>query len=133
LPPDAGEQLQKILDAAITKHDDTHIDVKRAELAKALAAYEPDFQRSARIVPYVKDGKRNGIKLYAIRPSSVIARVGLANGDTLGAITVDGARHALDSDDLMLAAYEKVKTAKKTVVLDLTRRGTPLTIAITLK
>jgi type II secretory pathway component PulC len=132
-PPDADEQVQRLLDASITRIDDTHVDVKRAELAKALASYEQALQRGTRAVPAMQNGKPTGIKLYAIRPSSLFARVGLTNGDTLEAITVDGARQVLDATDQLTAAYAKLKTARKVVLLDLVRRGNPLTIAITLK
>jgi general secretion pathway protein C len=42
--------------------------------------------KGARVVPAVKNGKPDGFKLYAIRPSSVYSKLGLTNGDTIQSI-----------------------------------------------
>ena len=51
------------------------------------------------LIPLVmKNGKPDGLKLYAIRPSSVFARLNFANGDTVHAIN----GHELTSADKAL-------------------------------
>ena len=57
------------------------VDVRRADLERTLAVAQ-----SARVVPTLRDGKLIGVKLYAIRPGSPLAAIGLENGDTLRAI-----------------------------------------------
>lgn len=78
---------------------------------------------SARFVPSIKDGKPNGFKLYAIRPGSVFAKIGMQNADLIKGI------NGLDmsTPDKALEAYTKLKTASHlTVVLE--RRGENVTL-----
>ncbi|MCW5806950.1 MAG: hypothetical protein KIT31_31615 [Deltaproteobacteria bacterium] len=126
-----ADEDHALIDAAVQRIDDTHANVSRGKIAPVLAR-DATLARGARVVPAVKDGQPDGIKLYAVRPSSIYAKLGLTNGDTLQGVTVDGGAHLpLDTVEHALAAYDKVKAAKKVVVLDLVRRGTPLTLVIT--
>jgi len=107
------------IDRAITKIDDEHYKVDRALVSKVLD--NPMLvARGARIVPSIKDGKPNGFKLYAIRPSSLYAKIGLMNGDTI--IAVNGME--VTTPDRALEVYTRVKDAR-TITLDLIRRGKP--------
>jgi hypothetical protein len=115
------------LDAGIRKLSETHYEVD-ASVRDWLLANPMKGARGARIVPSIKDGKSNGFKLYAIRPSSIYARVGFMNGDTIHA--VNGI--AIFTPDRALEAYEKVKDANKLEV-DLTRRGKPIKLVIDVK
>ena len=63
--------------------------------------------KGARVVPAVKNGKPDGFKLYAIRPSSVYAKLGLQNGDTLQSIN----GFELTSADKALEVYTKLREA----------------------
>jgi hypothetical protein len=112
--------------ATIKKIDDTHFEVPRAVADKVFA--DPNLPKGARVVPAMKDGKPEGLKLYAIRPSSLLAHVGLTNGDTL--VSVNGL--PLLSADHGLEVYKKLKTEKRFEV-QLVRRGKPLTLVITVK
>jgi general secretion pathway protein C len=78
-----------------------------------------------RVVPSIKNGQADGFKLYAIRPSSMFARLGFVNGDTVHA--VNGL--ALTSLDKALEVYAKLKDAKS-VQFDITRRGQPVELDI---
>jgi general secretion pathway protein C len=69
-------------------------------------------------VPAVKDGKPDGFKLYAIRPSSVYSKLGLQNGDTLQSIN----GFDLTSADKALEVYTKLREATSLQVT-VTRRG----------
>ena len=75
------------------------------------------------MVPSVKNGKANGFKLYAIRPSSVYSKLGLSNGDTIHAIN----GFELTSMDKALEVYTKVKEVNNLTV-SVTRRGKPTTL-----
>jgi hypothetical protein len=131
LPPASSSQdeddLGKALDAGIKKIDDTHYVVARDIVDKVLAN-PMAVAKGARVVPAIKDGKPTGFKLYAIRPSSIWARVGLANGDTL--VAING--FELTSADKALEVYTKLREATALAV-DIERRGKPLTLQITIK
>jgi S1-C subfamily serine protease len=113
--------------AGFTTLDDTHYQITKAA-RDAIKANSAGFARGARIVPAMKNGKPQGLKLYAIRPNSAFAHLGLANGDTV--LTVNGI--ALDGADAALAAYTKLVDSKRLVV-ELVRRGNPLTLHYTIK
>jgi len=128
-PPTASDPFKVTVPtmAGINKVDDTHYEVDRAVLDAELA--DPSgLGRGARIVPAVKNGKADGFKLYAIRPSSVFAALGLNNGDTLH--SVNG--FELTSADEALEAYAKIKTATS-IELSLTRRGRDLSFYYTIR
>jgi hypothetical protein len=121
------EELEKLLDTGIKKLDETHIQVSR-QLIDAVLANPMAVAKGARVVPAVKDGKPNGFKLYAIRPTSLYAKLGLMNGDTLR--RVNG--QELATADKALEVYTQVREAKSLVV-DIERRGKPITLTYTVK
>lgn len=86
-----------------------------------IAADPMHFAKGARVVPSVKDGKPYGFKLYAIRPGSFYARLGIHNGDTI--LRVNG--HLLEGMDKALEIYTSVRTADK-IEVELIRRGKPV-------
>lgn len=100
----------------------THLGGTRWEVdVDALLADPSRFTRGARIVPSIKDGKPNGMKLYAIRPSSLYARLGLRNGDTIVRV---GAVELTDSE-AALEAYTQAR-AQDRIEVAIIRRGKPL-------
>ena len=130
-PPPSGDAdadaLAAAIDAGITRIDGTHYVVTRALIDRVLAN-PMAVAKGARVVPSVKDGVANGFKLYAIRPASMYAHLGLANGDTIH--SVNGLE--LASEDQALEVYTKVKAASHLEV-QLTRRGTSMTLTYTIK
>lgn len=52
------------------------------ELDKALSNM-PLLLQQARAVPYFKDGKSVGLRLFALKPESLFTKIGLKNGDIL--------------------------------------------------
>ena len=104
-------------------------DVIRIEVSSKLMdeffAPSDRVTRGARIVPSIKAGRANGFKLYAIRPSSPWAELGLMNGDTIHAIN----GFFLHTPDEALEVYSKLKGDKRFEV-DLTRRGKSVRIVI---
>ena len=78
---------------------------------------------SARFVPSSKDGKPNGFKVYAIRPGSVFAKIGMQNADLVKAI------NGLDmaTPDRAFEAYTKLKSASH-LTMQLERRGENVTL-----
>lgn len=63
----------------------SHIVVSEAELDKALENL-PLLLTQARAVPYFKDGKSIGLRMFAIRKDSMFEKIGLKNGDILKSI-----------------------------------------------
>ncbi|HUS28518.1 MAG TPA: PDZ domain-containing protein [Kofleriaceae bacterium] len=118
-PPDP------ILDT-IEKVDDTHVKMPR-KTAEHIFSNPMATMKGARVVPAVKNGQPSGIKLYAIRPSSVFAKLGFANGDTIE--DINGV--AITSADKALELYTKLPKLDQ-VKVTLTRRGNPMQLTITI-
>jgi hypothetical protein len=108
--------------SGIKKVDDHTYELPRA-LVDQILSNPTALATGVRIVPAVKDGKPNGFKLYAIRPDSLWAKLGLLNGDTVTAIN----GYDLTSADKALEVYTKVREATSLQV-DLVRRGQSMTI-----
>lgn len=121
------DDMTAALDSGIRKLDDNTFEVDRS-LVDKLLANPLAASKGARVTPSIKNGKPNGIKLYAIRPSSIYAKLGLANGDTIHSIN----GFELDSLDKGLEVYQKVKDANSLQV-SATRRGKPVTLNYTIK
>jgi len=117
-----GDPLRAMLADSITELEGQKYRITR-EAVDALIANPVAIARDARIVPSIEDGKSNGFKLYAIRPNSLWAQLGLANGDTIHKIN----GHELTTPDKVLEVYTKL-SHEKDFAVDLTRRGKPLTI-----
>jgi len=91
--------------------------VDEDELDKALENL-PLLLQQARAVPYFRDGKADGLRLFAIKPDSLFAKVGLKNGDILK--TINGKSMADPSQALKL--FEELKDERSiTVVLERNR------------
>ena len=113
--------------ASIERVDDTHARVPRATVDKIIQ--DPmTVARGARVVPSFQNGVAMGFKLYAIRPSSVFARLGFENGDTL--MAVNGM--VLTSADKALEAYTKLRSADH-FEIELQRRGRPITLTVDIR
>ncbi|HEY4241661.1 MAG TPA: type II secretion system protein GspC [Kofleriaceae bacterium] len=126
-PPPNGDDMQSALESGIKKIDDTHFEIDKSLVDKVLLN-PMAVSKGARVVPSMKDGKPDGFKLYAIRPSSAFAKLGLTNGDTLNSIN----GFDLTSADKALEAYTKLKDATSLEV-DVTRRGKPVSLNYTVK
>jgi type II secretory pathway component PulC len=110
------------LEQAVKKSDDAHYVLDR-KLWERILSDNTTLMTQARIVPNIKDGRAHGFKLFAIRPGSVYARLGIVNGDTV--LALNG--HDMSSPEKALEVYSKLRTAKELVV-ELDRKGSPLTI-----
>jgi len=130
-PPPAGagsgDDLQNSIDNGIKKIDDTTYEIDKGLVEKVLVN-PMAVAKGARVVPAMKNGKPEGFKLYAIRPTSVYAKLGLTNGDTLTSIN----GFELTSADKALEVYTKLREATS-LELDVTRRGKPVTLKYTIR
>lgn len=121
-PEGEKDETQAAIDNGIKRIDDTNYEIDKALIDKVLAN-PMAFTKGARVVASVKNGKPDGFKLYAIRPSSPYAKLGLANGDTLQVIN----GFELNSADKALEVYTKLREATSLEV-EITRRGKPVTL-----
>jgi general secretion pathway protein C len=98
------------------------VDIRRADLEQPSA-----IARSARIVPALRDGVPSGVKIYAIRPDSLMAAIGFENGDTLRAV-----------NDIPISTAESALEVYRThreldhIDLDIERRGEHVRIVVLL-
>jgi general secretion pathway protein C len=121
-PPALDEEMTKLFDEGIKTQKDGSVQISK-KVIDAVLANPMSVAKGARVVPAVKDGKPDGFKLYAIRPSSVYAKLGLTNGDTLQSIN----GFELTSADKALEVYTKLREATQLQV-EITRRGKPVTL-----
>ena len=119
VPPDIAAKIQKI--------SDTEFHVDRSVVDKILEN-QADLMRSARIVPEQKDGKVVGVRMFGIRPDTLLGTLGLQNGDRLE--TINGFNMA--SPEKALEAYARLRTAGNLNV-KVTRRGAPMSIDYRIK
>lgn len=131
--PDPDDPVAVEIHAGIKRIDPTNYEVTRAVSDKLFADPKP-FVKGARIVPAMKNGKPEGLKLYAIRPSSIIAKLGFSNGDTVHSVNKISLAGA-DALEPALAELTKQYKAKKLkrVEFAIIRRGNPMTLVITIK
>lgn len=128
--PASGEpvdDLQASIDNGIKKIDENNYEIDKALVDKVLAN-PMAVAKGARVVPAVKNGQPDGFKLYAIRPSSVYAKLGLTNGDTLQSIN----GFELTSADKALEVYTKLREATSLEV-NVTRRGKQMTLKYSIR
>ncbi|MBE7453278.1 MAG: hypothetical protein HS111_31745 [Kofleriaceae bacterium] len=124
---DSGDDLTAAIDRGVRKIDETTYEIDRSLVDKVLAN-PMAVAKGARVMPSSKNGEPNGFKLYAVRPSSVYAKLGFANGDTLHAIN----GMELNSMDKAMEVYGKVRDAQSLQV-NVTRRGKPVTLNYTIR
>ncbi|MBX3158713.1 MAG: hypothetical protein KF773_22280 [Deltaproteobacteria bacterium] len=126
-PSGDGDELQAAVDAGIKKIDDTTYEIDKSLVEKVLLN-PMAIAKGARVVPAMKNGKPEGFKLYAIKPSSAFAKLGLTNGDTLTQIN----NFELTSADKALEVYTKLREATN-LELEVTRRGKPVVLKYTIR
>jgi len=124
---ETGDEMQSSIDSGIKKIDDNNYVIDKSLVEKVLLN-PMAVAKGARVVPSMKNGKPDGFKLYAIRPSSAFARLGLANGDTLQSIN----GFELTSADKALEVYTKLREATSLEV-EVTRRGKPVTLKYSIR
>jgi general secretion pathway protein C len=119
VPADIASKIQKV--------SETEFNVDRSVVDKILEN-QAELMRSARIVPEQKDGKVVGIRLFGIRPDTLLGTLGFQNGDRLE--TINGFN--MSSPEKALEAYARLRTAPNLNV-KVNRRGKPLSIDFRIK
>jgi general secretion pathway protein C len=114
VPTDIASKIKKI--------SDTEFHVDHAVIDNILE-HQADLMKSARIVPEQKDGKMVGIRLFGIRPDTLLGTLGIQNGDRLESIN----GFDMASPEKALEAYARLRTASSLNV-KVNRRGAPMSI-----
>jgi S1-C subfamily serine protease len=108
----------------IKRIDDLHYEVPRATLDRVLAA-RSSYTALARALP---SRRTPGVQLFGIRPGSLLAAVGILNGDVLRAINAN----AVTTADEVLDLLPQIQ-GDRVWRVDLYRRGKPVLITLTIK
>lgn len=119
VPPEIASKIQKV--------SDTEFSIDRSVVDNILER-QAELMKSARIVPEQKDGKVVGVRLFGIRPDTLLGALGLQNGDRLE--TINGFNMA--SPEKALEAYARLRTASNLNV-KVSRRGQPVSIDYRIK
>jgi general secretion pathway protein C len=120
-PAPAGSGGPGALDPAIAKGiqkiSATEFKVDRGVVDKILEN-QADLMRQARIVPEQENGKMVGIRLFGVRPDTLLGVLGMENGDRLQ--TING--FDMTSPEKALEAYARLRTADHLTV-QVNRKG----------
>jgi general secretion pathway protein C len=114
VPPEIASKIQKV--------SDTEFHIDHAVIDNILE-HQAELMKSARIVPEQKDGKVLGIRLFGIRPDTLLGSLGIQNGDRLESIN----GFNMGSPEKALEAYARLRTATSLNV-KVSRKGAPVSI-----
>ena len=126
-PKASGGISEEELNQGITQVSDTNYNVSRALLDKVLSN-QAELMRAARIIPFEENGRTVGVKVYGIRRSSLLGKLGVQNGDVLR--TING--FDLSSPDSALEAYTKLREMDQFSIA-MVRRGQARTMEYSVK
>ncbi|MFO0739384.1 MAG: type II secretion system protein GspC [Labilithrix sp.] len=119
LDPDLAKGIQRV--------SPTEYNIDRGVVDKILEN-QAELMRQARIVPEQENGKTVGIRMFGIRPDTLLGTLGMENGDRLQ--TINGFDMA--SPEKALEAYARLRTADK-LTISLNRRGQNMNIDYNIK
>lgn len=126
-PAKGGRKVPAEIAAKIHKVSETQFDVERSVVDQILEN-QAELMRSARIVPEKEGDKVVGIRLFGVRPESLLGTLGLENGDRLQSIN----GFEMSDPQKALEAYARLRSADKLTV-SVNRRGKPMTIDFNIK
>ena len=116
--PGVGDDIKN----GIRKKSATEFDIDRGVVDKILEN-QAELMRQARIVPEQENGKVVGIRLFGVRPETLLGTLGMENGDRLEKIN----GFDMASPEKALEAYARLRTADHLTV-SVNRRGQPMNL-----
>jgi general secretion pathway protein C len=111
----------------IQKVGATEFNVDRGVVDKILEN-QAELMRQARIVPEQENGKVVGIRLFGVRPDTLLGTLGMENGDRLEKIN----GFDMTSPEKALEAYARLRTADHLTV-SVNRRGQEMNLDYNIK
>lgn len=109
IPDEMASKIQKV--------SETEFTIERS-VVDEIMENQATLMRSARIVPEQKNGETVGIRLFGIRPDTLLGTLGLQNGDRLEEIN----GFKMGSPEQALEAYARLRTASS-LTIKVNRRG----------
>jgi len=119
--------LDPAIAKGIQKISATEFNVDRGVVDKILEN-QADLMKQARIVPEQENGKMVGIRLFGVRPETLLGVLGMENGDRLQ--TING--FDMTSPEKALEAYARLRTADQLVV-QVNRKGSNMNLDYNIK
>jgi general secretion pathway protein C len=107
----AGPGIDPSISKGIQKVSATEFNIDRSVVDKILEN-QAELMKQARIVPEQENGKMVGIRLFGVRPDTLLGVLGMNNGDRLQ--TING--FDMTSPEKALEAYARLRTADKLTV-----------------
>ena len=101
----------------IKKVSDTDYLIDEAEVENALNNINM-LMTQVRVVPNFQDGQANGFKVFAIKPQSIFAQIGLKNGDVIKSINDQD----ITTPDKAFKAFQEMRN-EKSFSVNISRRG----------
>jgi general secretion pathway protein C len=127
-PPKEGPgQVDPEITKGVRRVSANEFDVDRGVVDKILEN-QAELMRQARIVPEQENGKMVGIRLFGVRPDTLLGVLGMENGDRLQ--TING--FDMTSPEKALEAYARLRTADQLTV-QVNRRGSNMNIDYNIK
>lgn len=126
-PKKKGSKVPAEIADKIHKVSETEFNVERSVISSILEN-QAELMKSARIVPEKEGDKVVGIRLFGIRPDSLLGTLGLENGDRLSSIN----GFEMSDPQKALEAYSKLQTADHLTVA-VNRHGKPVNIDFNIK
>jgi general secretion pathway protein C len=111
----------------VVKVGATEFNVDRGVVDRILEN-QAELMRQARIVPEQENGKVVGIRLFGVRPDTLLGVLGMENGDRLEKIN----GFEMASPEKALEAYARLRTADK-LTIQINRRGQPMNLDYNIK
>ena len=111
----------------IKKVGGTEFNVDRSVVDKILEN-QAELMKMARIVPEQENGKIVGIRLFGVRPDTLLGVLGMENGDRLQSIN----GFDMTSPEKALEAYARLRTADHLTV-QVNRRGSNVNLDFNIK
>jgi general secretion pathway protein C len=122
-----GKAVPPEIAAKIHKVSETEFNVERS-VVDTILENQAELMRSARIVPEKEGDKIVGIRLFGIRPESLLGTLGIENGDRLQSIN----GFEMSDPQKALEAYARLRSADRLTVT-VNRRGKPMNIDFNIK
>jgi general secretion pathway protein C len=122
-----GGGVSKNISDKIHKVSETEFNVERSVIDSILEN-QAELMKSARIVPEKECDKVVGIRLFGIKPDSLLGTLGIENGDRLSSIN----GFDMSNPQTALEAYTKLRTADHLTVA-LNRHGKPTNVDFNIK
>lgn len=84
---------------------------------------QAELMRCARIVPEQRNGKMAGVRIFGVRPGTLMYALGFENGDML--VRVNG--FDITAPEKALETYARLRSSER-LYAEIERRGVPLTL-----